>query len=422
MESAMNNEIRDQIALFRYKLISPILAEPARAQNAYLRQQADREHDIPHTGRRVIAISTFKGWLRSYLKLGLDGLRPKPRADRGRPRRLNDEQVHAIRVRCKAYPHLNIKILYETLLGDDLLGHPPMCYNSLVRIIHREKLLPTEARTDCRKRFEMDAVNQLWICDFMHGPTVRCDRRRAKAVLCAIIDDHSRMIVGHAFAANETVSALTIVLKDAFAAFGLPLRLYVDNGPAFVAELLVGACARAGISLIHSKPYDAPSRGKIERFFRTVRERFLVTLAGDISLDELNAGFTTWLQDDYHHKEHAGIDGKPIDRYHDSAAHVQIRRLAAKELDEIFLVRYERIVNNDATISFKSNIYEVPAAYIRQKIEIRHPVDDCQDLWLYDNGAKVGRLKLVNPGENATTFRPTPDISPISFAKQAVKP
>ena len=99
-----------------------------------------------------------------------------------------------------------------------------------------------------------------------------------------------------------------------------------------------------------------------------------------------------------------------------------MRRLSAKELDEIFLVRHERIVNNDATISFKSNIYEVPAAYIRQKIELRHPVDDVGELWLYDNGAKVGRLKLVNPSENATAFRPTADTATISFSKQAVKP
>jgi len=131
-------------------------------------------------------------------------------------------------------------------------------------------------------------------------------------------------------------------------------------------EIHITDAGEMEVSLIHSKPYDAPSRGKIERFLRTVRERFLVTVADDISLDELNAGFTTWLQDDYHHKEHAGIDGKPIDRYHDSAAHVQIRRLAAKELDEIFLVRYERIVGpcrGDITAAAKHRPAEVDAGH-----------------------------------------------------------
>jgi transposase InsO family protein len=97
--------------------------------------------------------------------------------------------------------------------------------------------------------------------------------KSAKSILCAIIDDHSRVIVGSAFSTKETVSALTVVLKEAFETHGLPMRLYVDNGAAFSSELLHLACARSGISLCHSKPYDSPSRGKIERFFRTVRDR-----------------------------------------------------------------------------------------------------------------------------------------------------
>jgi transposase InsO family protein len=213
------------------------------------------------------------------------------------------------------------------------------------------------------------------------------------------------------------------VLKEAFEAYGLPVRLYVDNGPSFSSDLLASACAHAGISLIHSKPYDSPSRGKIERFFRTVRGRFLAQLSGDdLTIDELNAAFTSWLREDYHYKTHNGIDGRPIDRFHASTARVDIRRLSKPELNEIFLVRKERIVNNDATISFKGNIYEVPAAYIRQKIEIRHPVDDPAELFLYDNGARVGRLKLVDTHENARTFQPTQETSPISFARAKVRP
>ena len=418
----MNDETREQIALFRYKLISPVLVEPACEQNNYFRRQSERKHDMPHHGCRSIAPSTLKAWLRAYRTLGFAGLKPKSRADLGRPRRLSEQTLITIRARCKAYPHLSITMLYQNLLQDDLLGQPPLCYNSLVRLVNQENLLPKEGRSDTRKRFETAQINELWVCDFMHGPTVRTDKRRAKAILCAIIDDHSRMIVGYAFSAHETVSILTVVLKEAFFAFGIPKRLYVDNGPSFSSDFLATACAHAGISLIHSRPHDAPSRGKIERFFRTVRERFLVTLADEPTLDELNEAFAIWLHDDYHHKSHAGIDARPIDRYHASAGNIEIRRLSTKELDEIFLVRHERIVNNDATISFKNKIYEVPAAYIRQRIELRHPVDDPDQLWLYDKGAKVGSLKLVNLGENATTFRPTRDKAALSFAQEAIKP
>lgn len=417
----MNDEIREQIALARYKIISPVLAEPHREQNAYLREQAARTHLMPHYGPKRYAMSTFKGWLRNYQKEGFDALKPKGRCDLGRPRRLTDENIAVIETRCKAYPNLTIQMLYEQLLVEGQLGDPPVGYGNLVRVIRQRDLLPGSRRTDVRKRYETAAINELWVCDFMHGPMVQTDRRRAKAILCAIIDDHSRMIVGHSFAASETVASLTVVLKDAFEAFALPKRLYVDNGPSFSSELLTKACAQAGISLIHSKPYDSPSRGKIERFFRTVRDRFLVSVGKEPSLQELNDAFTVWLREDYHHKHHKGIDGRPIDRHHNSASRVQLRRLTRAELDEVFLVRHERIVNNDCTISFKGNIYEVPAAYIRQRIELRHTVDDSSKLYLYDGGVRVGQLNLVDTKENAKAFRPTGDISPIRFATKPHK-
>jgi len=209
-----------------------------------------------------------------------------------------------------------------------------------------------------------------------------------------------------------------VVLKEAFAAFGLPRRLYVDNGPAFSSDLLLHSCALCGISLVHSKPYDSPSRGKIERFFRTVRDRFLAGLCDEPTLEELNEAFSLWLKDDYHHKTHTGIGERPIDRYHAFTGRVDVRRLSRAELDEAFLVRHERVVGNDATISFKGRIYEVPAAYIRQRVEVRHPVDDKDELHLFDNGARVARLRLVDTGENARIFRPAKSVTEVSFAER----
>jgi len=101
---------------------------------------------------------------------------------------------------------------------------------------------------------------------------------------------------------------------------------------------------------------------------------------------------------------------------------VLIRRLSREELDEIFLIRHERVVNNDATISFKGGLYEVPAAYIRQRIEIRHPVDDPEELYLYDNGVRVSRIKLLDKQENARTFRPHQVSTHLSFHKGEVLP
>jgi transposase InsO family protein len=262
----MEKDMQEKIALKRYQLISPVLAEPARAQNEYFRSQAEREHAFPHYGVKRIRLSTMKSWLKAYRKGGFDALKPKPRSDRGRPRRLDDQLLKVLEVKCKAYPHMSLQKLYEHLRDEDLLGQPPIHYNTALRIIKQQGWLPPRGRTDARKSYEVDNVNDLWVCDFMHGPKVLSANRSAKAILCAIIDDHSRMVVGHAFSASETISPLVLVLKEALLAYGCPLRLYCDNGASFSSDLLARSCAMAGISLIHSKPYDSPSRGKVERF------------------------------------------------------------------------------------------------------------------------------------------------------------
>ena len=416
----MEKDIQEKIALKRFQIISPVLAEPKRAQNDYFRQQADVEHDFPRYGLKKLSVSTMKGWLRAYRKHGFDALKPKQRSDIGRPKRLDANTLKAIEIKCKAYPFFTVQKLYENLQTQGLLGHPPVHYNTLLRTVKEHGWLNPKARTDVRKAYEVENVNDLWVSDFMHGPQVRLGNRSAKAILCAILDDHSRMVVGHAFSASETISSLTLVLKEAFLAYGIPKRLYVDNGPSFSCDLLSRSCALARISLIHSKPYDSPSRGKIERFLRTVRERFLPGLHEGISLEEINEAFWLWLRDDYHHKVHSGIGQKPIDRYNASVTRVPITRLSKTELDEIFLLRHERVVNNDSTISFKGSLYEVPQAYIRQRIEIRHTVDDPETLYLYDNACRVGAIKLLDKKENARTFRPKSVPTNLSFHKGRV--
>ena len=416
----MDEKIREKIALKRYQIISPVLAEPARAQNEYFRKQADMTYDFPHYGVKKFGVSTMKSWLRTYRDEGFSGLKPNARADKGRPRRFDEHLIDTIAVKCKAYPYWSIQKLYEHLLDQALLGNPPVHYNTLRRMVKANGLLATRARADVRKAYETETVNDLWVCDFMHGPRVQAGKHSVKAILCAIIDDHSRMVVGHAFNASETISSLSIVLKEAFMSYGIPRRLYVDNGPSFSSDLLVRACALARISLTHSKPYDSPSRGKIERFFRTVRDRFLSGIQNGISLEEINEAFWLWLKEDYHHKLHSGIKERPIDRYNVSLEKASIRRLSKSELDEIFLLRHERVVNNDSTISFKGAIYEVPTAYIRQRVEIRHPIDDPEDLYLYDNNIRVGSIKLVDKRENARTFRPQNIPTNLSFHKGRV--
>ena len=417
----MQEETRHKVALARYKLISPVLAEPDRQQNEYFRNQSEKKHHFPNVGSKKVTVPTFKRWLGLYRDKGFDALKPKVRKDRGRPRKIGSEIIKAIEGKCKAFPNWTVQRLYDNLIDEEQISPSSVSYNTVLRLVRAENLLPKIGRTDVRKRYEVAHPNDLWVCDFMHGPRIKTGQRTEKAILCAVIDDHSRMIVGHEFSANENIATLTLVLKRAMLAFGDPKRFYVDNGAAFSADLLAHACARAGVALIHSKPYDPSSRGKIERFFRTVRDRFLCDGFEGKSLTELNEEFGQWLQNDYHHKHHSGIDQKPIERYHSSVSKTHINRLTSTEIDLIFLAQHQRIVGNDCTISFKGNIYEVPAAYVRQKVDVRHPVDNPEELFLFDNGVRITTLKLVDKKENARTFRPQQTSTDVSFAHRVVK-
>ena len=87
-------------------------------------------------------------------------------------------------------------------------------------------------------------------------------------------------------------------LRPALMARGVPEAILVDRGSAFVSSQLLRACAVLGVKLIHASPRAATTKGKIERFFRTVRDQFSVEIddRGEITLAELNRLFSAWLE------------------------------------------------------------------------------------------------------------------------------
>src|SRR5256885_6958603 len=108
--------------------------------------------------------------------------------------------------------------------------------------------------------------------------------------------------------AEDTVR-LAAALRLALATRGVPGAVYVDNGSAFVDSWLLRGCATLGVKLIHSTPGRPEGRGKIERFFRTVRDQFLVELSTSdaepvTDLAQLNRWFTAWVETVYHVRTH----------------------------------------------------------------------------------------------------------------------
>lgn len=413
----MDQEISQKIGLLRHKIISPVLMESGRSQMEYFRKISNKEFDVPGVGAKKFRPSTMKEWLNLYRKHGFKGICPKTRSDKGRPRLLSEEQLKKIKDKRANCEELSVTLFYEQCLAEKLLGDSPICYSSLVRILKQEGMF-TRRPSRPRKRYEVDRFGELWVGDFCHGPKVKDGQRKRKAILLAIIDDHSRYIVGASFSYAETTKEVEQVFKQAILSFGLPDRLYVDNGPAFSSDYLAKTCAELKIGLVHSKPYDSPSRGKVERFFRTVRARFFSQLQKDVTLDELNCSFEKWLNTDYNLKKHSSIKVRPWDRYKDSINKYPLKRVSREELDEYFMAKLQRNVRKDATVSIDATFYEVPSNYINRKVEVRFIQSTTPSYFLYENERRICQLKPVDSRANAKSYRPTSRDNIVDFHQE----
>lgn len=166
-----------------------------------------------------------------------------------------------------------------------------------------------------------------------------------------------------------------------------------------------------GIALIHAKPYDAAAKGKIERFFLTVKERFYSVLAPEslTSLEALNQAFAAWLEKDYNGRVHSAVGMTPLDAYMSQASQVRVLTDPAS-LDPLFLRRETRKVRHDSTITIGKRLFEVPPRYIGQSIEVRFESHDLSEVLVCENGAEVARVRPVNLADNAKVKREKPAL------------
>jgi transposase InsO family protein len=265
-----------------------------------------------------------------------------------------------------------------------------------------------------RRRFAFAHPGQLWMSDVMHGPTVALpgSRTRRKTYLIAFLDDATRVVPYCAFAMSENTQAFLPIFKQALLRRGLPQRLYVDNGANYRSQQLALVCARLGVALIHARPYQPQGKGKQERFFRTARSQLLANLnaADTDSLEALNRRLWAWVEAEYHHNPHRGLDGQtPLDRW--AMSEQPPRLLDPKlDLDALFLFETKRRVQRDRTVSLNGTLFEVDAALVGQTLTLRHdpsaPASRGIEVW--HEGRFVERARALDAYANCFVRRNRP--------------
>ena len=391
-----------EIGLFRYAMIAPVIQENVSVQAEYFREISKKEYEVPHIGKRRFKVATLKAWLRRYRKGGFEGLQPKTRNDKGRSRKIDSRVSELIKQTVQQYPLLSSSAIHRLLIAEGHIGIGEIT-EATVRKYIRDNMLKEEIPAIARKKYEKEHVNELWIGDCMHGPYIICGKKKCKTYLISAIDDHSRVVVGGRFFFHENSICLESVLKDAIRRFGLPEVFYCDNGSLFSSSHLQLACARLGIALVHSRPYDSPSRGKIERFFRTVKQKFLpmLKLSEIEDIEHLNNLFERWLSEEYNKHPHSGINEKPMDRFMEDIKETVIKRISEEQLDTAFQITIYRKVKNDSTVSIGGLLYECPTKFVGKKIQIRYPSDKPEELLIYEQDKPIFSLKKLNIHENA---------------------
>ncbi len=379
LEEHKRRERAQTIGLFRYQLICPALDEglSTKQRGKLVRQIAAGTHTDPFGNQVRISRETLDRWIRRYRAGGFEALVPEPRRLAAR----TDAQVLELAASLKRESPTRTVTQVARILRT-ATGWAPS-ESTLLRHFHRCELMgPAAGQAPAVfGRFEAADPNELWCGDALHGPRVG-DR---KTYLFAFIDDHSRLLPGYRFGFAEDTVRLAAALKPALAARGVPAGIYVDNGSAFVDAWLLRACAKLGVRLVHSAPGRPQGRGKIERFFRTVREQFLVEVTDTSSEDlaaagvdhatallELNRLFVAWVETEYHRRVHTETGQTPLARW--QAGWDRLGRTpampTADELTEAFLWSEFRTVAKTATVSLHANTYQVDAALVGRKVEL----------------------------------------------------
>ncbi len=354
-------ERANQVALFRYQLIQDA-ADPAlstRQRGRLVRAIAAQEHLGPFGAQVRVSRQSLDRWIVAWRRGGFAALVPAARQSvPSTPAEVLELAAALKRERPERTAAQVVRIVRSHL------GWAPS-ESTVLRHFDRLQLATPAGAASVFGRFQANRPNELWVGDALHA----CRVGGRKTYLFAFLDDHSRAVMAGRFGYAEDTVRLAAALRPALAARGVPESAYVDNGSAFVDAWLLRACAKLGIKLIHSQPYRPQGKGKIERFWRTVNDQFLVEVSEDALSDlaELNRLFTAWVEAVYHRATHSETGQAPLQRWLSGAP---FRLPTAAALAEAFLWEEQRTVTKTALVSMHGNQYQVDPGLVGRRVEL----------------------------------------------------
>lgn len=405
-----------EVAQFRFALIAPVIQGlyPDASATAYYKRVTASPLTLPDGSTVTYSYKTLEKWKSQYSIGGLDALMPGTRSDKGIPRVLTEDAIAEIYRIKEEHPRMNATQIYTHLVRESFIP-ATVSVDSVQRFIrHNDLKSARDPNLRDRKAFEEDEFGKIWQADTCYLPHITEDGTSRRVYCIMIIDDHSRLLAGGELFYNDNACNFQKVLKDAIATYGIPDKLYVDNGCSYSNAQLSMICVSLGILLLHTRVRDGASKGKVERHFRTLKERWLYTL--DInkitSLSQFNGMLKDYMRD-YNTTFHRGIDTIPLERYQASKDHPR-KPESRQWLDDCFYNRITRKVRKDSTISIDKVCYDVPMQFISAKVEVRYLPDDMTSAYILFDGEKFP-IRQTSRNDNCHTRRNNPPA--IDYSK-----
>lgn len=296
-------------------------------------------------------------------------LADRSRRPRSSPQRTDHEIEERILAVRDAHPAWGARKIVRCLERDNLNTPTFSTVHEILRRSGRIKAPP--GGSVASRRFEMPAPNLLWQMDFKGwvrlGDNAQCHP-------LTVVDDHSRYDLCLQACADQRGDTVRGRLERTFRRYGLPEAFFVDNGTPwgdpsgerwtrFSVWLL-----KLGIAVIHSRPYHPQSRGKNERFHRTLdAEVFALRCFRDLT--ETQHAFDAWREVYNFERPHEALGQQvPASRYRPSSRSMP-DRLPAPEYDSHEIVR--TVSATKAYVSFKGRLWKVPQAFCGERLAIR---------------------------------------------------
>jgi putative transposase len=401
----------ESVALFRAGIIGGLvcreLCRGELGQELHLLAQLRfRPPGLDHT--RTFSVPTLERWYYRYREGGLAALRPRPRSDRGRGRDLDPEQLQLVLDIRREHRSASAPLILRTLCAQGQLAPDLVSAGTLNRLYDQHGLdrqaMRDGAGAKTRLRWEAARPGDLWHGDVCHADHLIGGVRQPVRIH-GLLDDASRYVPALQAHHQERELDMLVVSVSAWRKHPAPGTLYLDNGSTYRGEILRIVCGRLGINLLHARPYDAPARGKMERFWRTLREGFLDHLGPMASLHDFNVRLWAWLDRHYHRAPHASLMGlSPEAPWADSP---RTDTLKESQLREALTFRVTRRVTRDTTVSLHGADWELDQGFLAgRRVQVAYClVDPGQTPWVEHEGKRF-TLRPVDPVANSRRKRP----------------